>query len=167
MMAAHVGLDPPKDIEWITTPTNDFLEVFVEGQVDAFLAFPPEPQELRARKIGRAILNTTTDKPGAQYFCCMALGNRAFVRAHPVATKRYLRAILKTADFWIAEPASAAQQLVDGGFTERYDYVLQMLTEIHTPAGAKSTRKTRCGSSLSGSTSGEVDPIVRTTNGPG
>jgi NitT/TauT family transport system substrate-binding protein len=130
IMAAHVGLDPRKDIEWITTPTNDFLEVFAEGQVDAFLAFPPEPQDLRARKIGRAILNTTTDKPWAQYFCCMALGNRAFVRAHPVATKRYLRAILKSADFCVAEPASAAQQLVDGGFTERYDYALQTLTEI-------------------------------------
>ena len=29
-----------------------------QGQVDAFLAFPPEPQELRARKIGRMILST-------------------------------------------------------------------------------------------------------------
>jgi NitT/TauT family transport system substrate-binding protein len=52
--------------------------VFAEGQVEAFLAFPPEPQELRARKIGRVILNTTTDKPWSQYFCCMVVGNREF-----------------------------------------------------------------------------------------
>ena len=61
-------------------------------------AFPPEPQELRARKVGRVILSTATDKPWSQYFCCIAFGSSAFVRAHPVATKRYLRAVLKAAD---------------------------------------------------------------------
>jgi NitT/TauT family transport system substrate-binding protein len=30
----------------------------------------------------------------------------------------------------VAEPAKAAQRLVDGGFTERYDYALQTLTEL-------------------------------------
>ena len=29
-----------------------------KGKIDAFLGFPPEPQELRARKIGRVIVNT-------------------------------------------------------------------------------------------------------------
>ena len=106
------------------------MELFADRQVDAFLGFPPEPQELRARKIGRVILNTATDKPWSQYFCCIAFGNRDFVRDHPVATKRFLRAILKAADICAAEPESAAQRLVDGGFTERYDYALQTLTEL-------------------------------------
>ena len=95
-----------------------------------FSGFPPEPQELRARKIGRVILNTTTDKPWSQYFCCMLVGNREFVRDHPIATKRVLRAILKANDICAAEPEQAAQQLVDRGFTERYDYALETLTEI-------------------------------------
>ena len=94
-MAAHVGLDPHEDINWVTSPTGNAMELFAEGKVDAFLGFPPEPQELRARKIGRIILSTATDQPWSQYFCCMAFGNREFVRAHPVATKRFLRAILK------------------------------------------------------------------------
>src|SRR4051794_10861163 len=129
-IVAQVGLDPHKDIDWITTPTGDFLEVFAKREVDAFLAFPPEPQELRARKIGRVILNTTTDKPWSQYFCCTAFSSRDFVDAHPVTTKRYLRAILKAADLCAAEPAWAAQQLVEGGSTMRYDYALQTLTEL-------------------------------------
>ena len=103
-MAAHVGLDPHKDIDWVTSPDGNPMELFAEGKVDAFLGFPPEPQELRARKIGRVILNTTTDKPWSQYFCCIAYGNREFVRDHPVATKRFLRAILKAADICAAEP---------------------------------------------------------------
>ena len=63
-------------------------------------------------------------------FCCIAFGNRGFVRAHPVATKRFLRAILKAADICATQPEFAAQQLVDRGFTEQYDYALQTLTEI-------------------------------------
>ncbi len=129
-MAAYVGLDPNEDINWVTNVSGDFLKEFVQGRVDAFLGFPPEPQELRARKIGRVILNTATDKPWSQYFCCTAFGHQEFVRTHPIATKRYLRAILKAADFCAAEPERAAQQLVDAGFTGRYDYALQTLTEL-------------------------------------
>ena len=109
IMAAQVGLDPHKDIEWIEgsalNPMALFpMQLFVERKVDAFLGFPPEPQELRARKIGRVILNTTTDKPWSQYFCCMLVGNREFIRNHPVATKRVLRALLKANDICAAEP---------------------------------------------------------------
>ena len=128
VIAAQVGLDPHKDIEWVTSPTA--MELFVEGKVDAFLAFPPEPQELRARQIGRVILNMTLDQPWSQYLCCIAYGNRDFVRAHPVATKRFLRAILKAADICATQPEKAAQQLVDRGFTPRYDFALQTLTEL-------------------------------------
>ena len=95
VMTAQVGLDPHQDIEWITTSSGDFLETFAQGEVDAFLGFPPEPQELRARKIGRVILNTTTDKPWSQYICCIACANRDFVRNYPVASKRALRALLQ------------------------------------------------------------------------
>jgi NitT/TauT family transport system substrate-binding protein len=76
------------------------------------------------------ILNTTTDGPWSQYFCCILFGSRDFVRAHPIATKRALRAILKTADLCAAEPQTAARRLIDGGYTERYDYALQALTEL-------------------------------------
>jgi NitT/TauT family transport system substrate-binding protein len=130
IMAAQVGLDPARDIEWVPNPDNTLLDQFAAGKIDAILAFPPEPQELRARNVGRVILNTTTDKPWSQYFCCVVVGNREFVHDHPVATKRVVRALLKANDICAAEPERAAQQLVDRGFTERYDYVLETLTDI-------------------------------------
>ena len=80
------------------------MELFAEGKIDAFLGFPPEPQELRARKIGRVIVNSSVDRPWSQYFCCMLAGNKDFIRKHPVATKRVLRAILKATDFCASEP---------------------------------------------------------------
>jgi NitT/TauT family transport system substrate-binding protein len=131
MMAAHVGLDPHEDIAWVTPgPSGTTMQLFADRKVDAFLGFPPEPQELRARKIGRVILNTATDKPWSDYLCCTAFGNRDFVRAHPIATKRYLRAILKATDMCAAEPERTARLLVDGGFTSQYDYALQTLREL-------------------------------------
>jgi NitT/TauT family transport system substrate-binding protein len=130
IMAANVGLDPRKDIEWVTSPHIAPKDLFVDGKVDAFIGFPPEPQELRALKIGRVILSTTTDQPWSQYFCCMPVGNREFVRNHPVATKRFLRAILKAADLCAADPELAARRLVDGGWTARYDYAVQTLREL-------------------------------------
>lgn len=129
VMAAHVGLDPQNDIDWVIRP-GEVTEAFVEREIDAFLGFPPEPQEMRARKLGRVILNMTTDKPWSQYFCCIACANRDFVRNYPIATKRALRAILKATDICATQPSLAAQQLVDDGFTERYDLARQILTEL-------------------------------------
>jgi NitT/TauT family transport system substrate-binding protein len=130
VLAAHVGLDPVKDIHWVTDPAIKPIELFVQGKIDAFLGFPPEPQDLRARHIGNVLINTAVDRPWSQYFCCMLAGNPGFVREHPVATKRVLRAILKAADLCATDPVAAAQRLVDGRFTPRYDHALQTMREL-------------------------------------
>jgi NitT/TauT family transport system substrate-binding protein len=129
-MAAHVGLDPAKDINWVTSPTIAPKELFAEGKIDAFLGFPPEPQELRARKIGHVVVNSSIDRPWSQYFCCMLGGNRDFVSRNPVATKRVLRAILKATDFCVSDRAGTARRMVDRGFTADYDYAFQTLNDV-------------------------------------
>lgn len=129
-MMAYIGLDPRKDVNWVTHPPTESMQLFAEGKVDAFLGFPPEPQELRAKKIGHVVVNSATDRPWSQYFCCVVLGNREFVRKHPVATKRALRAILKATDLCANEPERAARTLVDRGFAPRYDYALQTMQEV-------------------------------------
>jgi NitT/TauT family transport system substrate-binding protein len=129
LMAAQVGLDPKTDIRFIIDPKLKPIELFAAGKIDAFLGFPPEPQELRARKIGHVLVNTALDRPWSQYFCCLLAGNREYVRKYPVASKRVLRAILKTTDLCASDPASAARQLVDRGFAQRYDYALQTLND--------------------------------------
>src|SRR5499427_6386408 len=129
-IAAHVGLNPARDIQWITSISPRPMELFAEGKIDAFLGFPPEPQELRARNIGRVIFNSATDRPWSQYFCCMLAAHRDYVRRHPVATKRVLRAIIKATNLCVVQPERVAQYIVDGGFTPRYDFALQSLKDI-------------------------------------
>ena len=133
-MAAYVGLDPRKDINWIIRSSSEAMQLLAEGQADAFLAFPPEPQELRARRIARVIVNTGTDKPWSQYYCCMLIGYREFVRKNPVATKRAVRAILKAADLCAQDPEGAAHAMIDKGFAHNYEYALETLKEVRYDA---------------------------------
>jgi NitT/TauT family transport system substrate-binding protein len=129
-MSTYVGLDPLHDIDWVTSPSVKPMQLFAEGKIDAFLGFPPEPQELRARKVGHVVVNSAVDRPWSQYFCCLLAARREFVRDHPRATKRATRAILKAADLCAADPSGMAQQLVEDGFTPSYDYARRTLTEL-------------------------------------
>jgi NitT/TauT family transport system substrate-binding protein len=106
------------------------MVLFADGKIDAWLGFPPETQEVRARKVGHVVVNSSVDRPWSQYYCCMLAGNRDFIRKNPAATKRVLRAILKAADFCVSDPTGAARRMVDNGFTTQYDYALQTVKEV-------------------------------------
>jgi NitT/TauT family transport system substrate-binding protein len=129
-MAAYVGLDPRKDIHWVEQSYGESVRLLAAGKVDAFLAFPPNPQELRARRIGHVVINTSTDSPWSRYYCCMLHGNQEFVRKNPVATKRAMRAILKATDLCAQEPERVARLVVERGHAGRYDYTVQTLQEV-------------------------------------
>ena len=129
-MLAHVGLDPQKDVNFVVRTSAEAMRELADGKIDAYLAFPPDPQELRANKVGRVVVNSAHDRPWSQYFCCMITGNREFVRKNPVATKRAMRAILKAANLCALEPERVAAGLVASGVTPRQDYALQSLREV-------------------------------------
>ena len=128
---SYVGMDPTKDVNWLPAQKlSETMRLFVEGKADAFLGFPPHPQELRAKKIGHVIVNTTLDRPWSQYFCCMASMPVEFVQKYPIATKRALRALLKAADICANEPERAARYLVEKGYEPRYEIGLEVLKSL-------------------------------------
>jgi NitT/TauT family transport system substrate-binding protein len=129
-MLAYVGLDHRKDVRFVEHTAAESIELLAEGKIDAVTATPPINQELRARKIGHVVVATAVDRPWSQYFCCMLVGNKDFVRKHPVATKRVLRAIFKADQLCAQEPERVARSIVDRGFTKRYDYALQTLKDV-------------------------------------
>jgi NitT/TauT family transport system substrate-binding protein len=114
----------------VTYPRAEAMRLLAERQIDAYLGFPPDPQELKAKKVGHVVVNNAVDRPWSQYFCCMATGNKEFVWKHPVATKRVVRAILKANEVCTLEPERVARFLVDEGYAKHYDYSLQTLKEI-------------------------------------
>ncbi len=127
---AYVGLDPRKDVRFAVHSPSESMQLLADGQIDGYQAFSEEVQELRAKKIGHVILDSTTDRPWSQYFCCVLAMNREFISRHPAATKRVVRAILKAADVCAQEPDRAARLMADKGYAASYDYALQTLKAL-------------------------------------
>jgi len=130
-MLAYVGINP-KEVNWLpgTTSLLDAMEAFANGKADAFVGFAQEPVEMRARKIGHVIVNTSTDRPWSQYYCCMLAANREFARRYPVTTKRAVRAILKAADICDSEPRQVARFLSDKLYEPRYEIGLEVVQSL-------------------------------------
>jgi NitT/TauT family transport system substrate-binding protein len=130
-MLAYVGMDPSRDVQWVIARTvPDSMRLFIDGKADAFLGFPPQPQELRAKNVGHVIVNTTLDRPWSQYFCCMVAARQDFARQHPIATKRALRAMLKAIDICASQPERAARYLVTKGYEPHYDLALEVVRSL-------------------------------------
>ena len=129
-MVTQVGLDPRKDITWVVHPPAEAMRLLAQGKIDAFLGFPPEPQELRTKGTGHVLVDIRKDRPWSQYFCCFAAVNRDFAAKYPVATKRALRATLKANAICATEPERVARFLVEKGYATEQIYALQTLKEI-------------------------------------
>jgi NitT/TauT family transport system substrate-binding protein len=111
-------------------PVDEGTRQFADGKVDAIMGFPPLAQELRARKIGRVVVDSTRDRPWSQYFCCMIVAGREFAKKHPVAAKRTVRAIVKATAICAQEPERVARLLVERGVVKQYDYAVQVIKEL-------------------------------------
>jgi NitT/TauT family transport system substrate-binding protein len=130
-MLAYVGIDPQQHVTWITgKDMRNAMDLFAEGQADAFVGYAQEPPELRLRKIGRVIVDTAQDRPWSQYFCCMVAANRQFLERNPVATKRVLRAIVKAADVCATDPQGVARFLAAKQYETRYPIGLEVMSGV-------------------------------------
>jgi len=76
------------------------------------------------------VVNSTVDRPWSQYCCCLVGANREFVRKHPAATKRALRALLKAVNVCAVEPERAATMTVEKGVVPRYEIALQVMKDV-------------------------------------
>jgi NitT/TauT family transport system substrate-binding protein len=132
---ASVGLDVRRDLHVVAYPNYaEWMQLLAAGQIDAFVAGPPEAQAFRAQQVGHVLVDIGRDRPWSQYFCCMVAGHREFVRTHPVATKRALRAILKANQVCALAPDRVARSMVDKQYPGirgvSYEYVFQSLKEL-------------------------------------
>jgi NitT/TauT family transport system substrate-binding protein len=130
MTLANVGLDLSKDVKVVNYPPTEYARLLASGEIDAVLAIPPVSTDLRAKGIGRVIINSVVDPPWSNYYCCGAFANRDWMEKHPVAAKRALRAVLKAADLVKKDPEGSARFIVDRGYTNNYDYTCDIFKEM-------------------------------------
>jgi hypothetical protein len=77
LLAAQVGLEPGKDLHWVTDPKVKPKELFEQGKIDAFLAFPPEPRSCAPAASGMSSSILLSIDPGRNISaaCWPATGN--------------------------------------------------------------------------------------------
>jgi NitT/TauT family transport system substrate-binding protein len=126
----YVGLDAARDVKWDFNPPARGKQLLAEGKIDGYLGFPPDPQELRAKKVGRMLLSSTVDRPWSQYFCCMVAANRAWAKKNPVAAKRVMRAILKGGEICTVDPDMGVKAYLAKGYKPDADLARQALKEM-------------------------------------
>ncbi len=130
MTLNDVGLDINKDVKIVNHPPSDNARILSSEEVDALVAFPPVSMDLRVKGIGNVVINSLTDPPWSNYYCCTAVTTRDWMEKHPVATKRALRALLKGADVVAKDPNGSARFMVDRGYSKNFDYTCDILKEI-------------------------------------
>lgn len=131
-IVSYVGLNPDTDVNYVWVNKSEAMRLFQDGKIDAFISFPPGPQELMDKGIGKLLLDTNVDRPWSQYFCCMIAGRKEFIEKYPIATRRALRAILKANDIVVENPELATQKMIDKKIRNESErkYVLQALKDI-------------------------------------
>jgi NitT/TauT family transport system substrate-binding protein len=127
---ANVGLDLNKDVKVVNVPPTEHERLLSSGEVDAVVSLPPFSTNLRAKGIGRVVLNSVVDPPWSRYYCCTAFANRDWMDKHPVAARRALRALLKGVDVVAKDVEGTARFMVDRGYTNNYDYTCDLLREM-------------------------------------
>jgi NitT/TauT family transport system substrate-binding protein len=129
-IAANAGLDPEKDIRWVTPEGGtDPVQLFMDGKIDAYMAFMPQAMGLHDQMAGQVLVDTAKTEPWGSTYCCHIVARNGFVDS-PIATTRALRAILKATDLCANEPEKAARSLVDDGFVPDYDHAVGMLQHM-------------------------------------
>lgn len=129
-IATSVGVDPNRDVNWVEHSAAEAKQLLAGGKIDAYLGFPPDPQELRAAKVGRVLLNSAVDRPWSQYFCCLIAANKEFAHKHPVAAKRAMRAILKASELCASDPDLGTKAYLAQGYKTNPEYARQAMREL-------------------------------------
>ena len=63
--AASAGLDPEKDIRWVTPDGGaDPVQLFMDGKIDAYMAFMVHAHALHDRNVGRVLVDLPGQSPG-------------------------------------------------------------------------------------------------------
>lgn len=112
----HAGVDPAQ-VNWVVQPDANPIALYLAGRNDAVFAATVAAAALRANPAtpGRVIHNQLMDRPWSLLACCFLIAREEWYRAHPVAARRAVRAVLRSADAQTASRADAVKRLTDRG----------------------------------------------------
>ena len=112
----HAGVDPAQ-VNWVVQPDANPVALFLAGRNDAVRVATVGAAALRSNPAnrGHVIHNQLMDRPWSLLPCCMLVARQEWYRANPIAAKRAVRAVLRSADAQTASRADAVKRVTDRG----------------------------------------------------
>jgi NitT/TauT family transport system substrate-binding protein len=116
MALKQAGVDP-KDVNFVVQADADLLKLYLDGKSDAVYVATTAVAALKANPAnkGKVIFSQVMDEPWKSNNCCFIVASEPWYRANPIAAKRAMRAIYRTADTLPADRADAAKLATDKG----------------------------------------------------
>jgi len=129
-MLAYVGLDAGGRQLHRTAARQKRSGSWPKARSTAHMGFPPDPQELRAKKVGHVVVNSVVDGPGPSTSVAWCREPRVVQKQSRLPPKRAIRAILKADQICATQPERAARTLVERDSRRTYDYALQAMKDV-------------------------------------
>lgn len=113
---ADRGMDPRRDVEWVTMPADAMPKAIEEGRVDAVASAEPIGTMLMANNKVHSVCDQASDTPYDKEYCCIVAVNGNFARENPSAAAKATRALLKGAKWVSLNPTAAARLAVEKSY---------------------------------------------------
>ncbi|MEK6224942.1 MAG: ABC transporter substrate-binding protein [Chloroflexota bacterium] len=116
MALKQAGVDP-KDVNFVVQADADVLKLYLDGKSDVMYVATTAAAALKANPAnkGHVIFSQVMDEPWKSTNCCFIIASEPWYRANPIAAKRAMRAIYRTADTLTADRSDAAKLAADKG----------------------------------------------------
>ncbi len=116
MALKQAGVDP-KDVNFVVQADADTLKLYLDGKSDAVFVSTTGAAALKTNPAnkGKLIYSQVMDEPWKSNNCCFIVASEPWYRANPIAAKRAMRAIYRTADALPADRSDAAKLATDKG----------------------------------------------------
>ncbi len=110
----HAGVDPAQ-VNWVVQPDANPVALFLAGRNDAIRVATVGAAALRSNPAnsGHVIHNQLMDRPWSLLPCCMLVARQEWYRAKPIAAKRAVWAVLRSADAQTTSRVDAVKRMTD------------------------------------------------------
>lgn len=117
MLLQQAGLDATKDVTFVVQSDADAVRLYLDGKNDAVFVATTGAVTIKTNPAnkGKMINSQVMDEPWASTNCCFVVANEQWYRANPIAARRAMRAIYRSADALPKDRADAAKAATDKG----------------------------------------------------
>jgi len=156
------GLNPRSDVQWLSFPQQMLTLAMEHKDVDAVSLSDPLTEIAVQQGKARALVNSATDVPWKNEYCCLVALNGSFAKRDPQTAVAITRAILNAA-VWVREhPREAASLMIEKNYIPSKDvqlnaYLLRLYN--YTPS-VKGGREAILNSAKACKLAGILDPAT-------